>query len=562
MMKYTAEQRTDQFINNAMETHGHRYDYSSVIYVNAHTKVDIICSRHGHFQQIPRKHIRGSNCPECAREHSNDYRRTTVDQFLIKANKVHSYKYTYFINKINNIRTRISIRCPNHGEFTQSIISHLQGHGCSKCNKSSHIKLVSEFKYDTDWFISKARLTHGSKYDYSLVNYNKSHQKIIIRCPKHGQFEQVAREHLVGHGCNKCGIMTLRHNNARTTDEFIKLANDIHNNKYDYSESKYINKETKVAIICSEHGEFEQTPHHHINGQGCPKCYMSSGHTSILRFIYTMINSNLVTINNRDLLSPYEIDIYIQSYRLGIEFHGLYWHSYNRRETVSEQYRHYKKADIAANADITMLQIYENEWNNQSDLLKSMISNKLMLSDKLYARNFRIAVVDNTDIKPFYSLNHIQGHRNSKINIALMDNDSNIVACMSFSKHHRFDYELIRYACVIDCCVVGGPSRLFTYFVRNYCPRSVLSYADRRYSRAEMYLKLGFRCDGVTKPNYCYVSGNKVYSRHKFQKHRLSSKLDKYDSQLSESVNMFANGYRRLWDAGHYRMIWKNDVID
>jgi DNA-directed RNA polymerase subunit RPC12/RpoP len=112
---------------------------------------------------------------------------------------------------------------------------------------------------------------HGEKYDYSKINYISAHDKIIIICLEHDEFEQEASSHLNGYGCRKCNNNKMR----MSLNNFIEKAEKIHNNKYDYSKVDYITTETKIIIICLFHGDFEQTPHSHLNGHGCPKC---SGH--------------------------------------------------------------------------------------------------------------------------------------------------------------------------------------------------------------------------------------------------------------------------------------------
>ena len=124
----------------------------------------------------------------------------------------------------------------------------------------------------TEQFIAKAKLKHGNKYDYSKTIYNHSTEKVKIICPIHGEFEQQASVHLFGCGCPKCGNKTIGDKKRIKVNTFFTKANKVHNNKYDYSKVKYKNINEKVTIICPIHGEFEQTPYHHLEGQGCPKC--------------------------------------------------------------------------------------------------------------------------------------------------------------------------------------------------------------------------------------------------------------------------------------------------
>ena len=125
----------------------------------------------------------------------------------------------------------------------------------------------------TKEFIQKAEQIHNKKYNYNLTNYKGAKGKIKIICPFHGIFEQIAGNHLFGQGCPKCGQTRANKKNTLTTEQFIKEANKAHNNKYDYSQTEYINATTKVKIICPVHGIFEQLPSNHLKGTNCPKCF-------------------------------------------------------------------------------------------------------------------------------------------------------------------------------------------------------------------------------------------------------------------------------------------------
>ena len=108
---------------------------------------------------------------------------------------------------------------------------------------------------------------HGNKYDYSKVDYKNNKTKICIICPVHGEFWQTPNSHLSGRGCPKCGG-----SKKLTKEEFILRSNSKHNNFYNYDKVIYTNVDTKVTIICPNHGDFMQTPSMHMQGQGCPEC--------------------------------------------------------------------------------------------------------------------------------------------------------------------------------------------------------------------------------------------------------------------------------------------------
>lgn len=126
-------------------------------------------------------------------------------------------------------------------------------------------------KLTTKEFIEKARKVHGDKYDYSMSNYTIGANNVDIICPIHGLFRQQARNHLFGQGCPFCGKESAAQKRILDID-FVKLAKNVHGDKYDYSKANYINKKTKVCIVCPEHGDFWQLPFVHLKGCGCPVC--------------------------------------------------------------------------------------------------------------------------------------------------------------------------------------------------------------------------------------------------------------------------------------------------
>jgi hypothetical protein len=119
----------------------------------------------------------------------------------------------------------------------------------------------------TQEFVEKAVVIHSDRYDYSSVDYVGSQVKVTIGCPEHGLFEQIPNDHLCGSGCPHCaGNVTL------SIQEFIERANAVHGDRYDYLRVNYTSSHKKVNIVCTDHGLFEQSPHEHLRGQGCPWC--------------------------------------------------------------------------------------------------------------------------------------------------------------------------------------------------------------------------------------------------------------------------------------------------
>jgi len=184
--------KTNLFITKAVKIHKDRYDYSKVNYINAKTKISILCKEHGEFQQTPSNHLSNFNCQKCA----NNCKSDTVS-FIEKAKNVHSDRYDY--SKVNyiNADTQIIIICKIHGDFSQIPDFHINRKcGCPKC--SNNIKL------DILEFIEKSNKIHCNKYDYSKVNYVNNYTNVIIICKKHKEFIQQPYVHLLNHGCPSC----------------------------------------------------------------------------------------------------------------------------------------------------------------------------------------------------------------------------------------------------------------------------------------------------------------------------------------------------------------------
>lgn len=124
-------------------------------------------------------------------------------------------------------------------------------------------------KLTREVFIDRSEIIHQYQYDYSLVNFFNTKTNVLIICKKHGEFYQQPSNHLAGKGCFKCyGTKAL------DTSIFIERSNKIHNYKYDYSQTLYINAKIKVLIICNTHGIFSQNPNSHLQSDGCKKCAM------------------------------------------------------------------------------------------------------------------------------------------------------------------------------------------------------------------------------------------------------------------------------------------------
>lgn len=205
-------------------------------------------------------------------------RKKTVEEFILESKQINGEKYDYSKAIYINNHHKIIIGCPIHGYFEIRPNDHLSKKiGCNKCNNAG----ISKSKNVSNNIIERFNKKHNHKYDYSLVQYKGFDTKIKIICNIHGIFEQTPHHHLNGSGCSQCSK-----NKKLTTNEFIIKSQKIYNNNYDYSLVVYKNSNTKVKIICKQHGIFETRPNDHLNKHsGCPICRESKGEYIIRKFL-------------------------------------------------------------------------------------------------------------------------------------------------------------------------------------------------------------------------------------------------------------------------------------
>ena len=535
---------TASFIMEADSVHKGKYNYSNVEYKDSQTKVCIICPNHGEFWQTPANHLYGIGCPKCGKEKQTLAITSNTEEFIGKARKVHGDKYDYSKVEYINAKTKVCIICPEHGEFWQKPNNHLNGSGCSKCGGSDNLT--------TDGFIRKARKLHGDKYDYSKVEYINNIRKVCIICPEHGEFWQMPSEHLRGKGCPMCGgTMKL------DTTGFIEKAKKVHGDKYDYSNVEYVNNRTKLCIICPKHGKFWQMPDKHLQGQGCPRCsnQMSSAENKIMGLLQSLNPQQ----RNREFLNGKELDIYIPSISLGIEYNGLHWHS---EEFGRDRHYHLDKLNDCNDRGIRLIQIFEDEWVNHQEICKSKLMQICGLnnSPKIYARKCLVMEIKNADAKEFLTNNHIQGFARATVYLGCFY-DGKLVGVMTFKREKEGYWELNRFATDISYQCIGIGGKLFKHFTVNYPFKEIKSFADRRWTtdpKDNLYTKLGFKLVEFTAPDYRYYKDGGIERHHKFgfRKQILHKKYG-LPLTMTESQMVKELGYTRIWDCGLIKYVYK-----
>ena len=286
----------------------------------------------------------------------------------------------------------------------------------------------------------------------------------------------------------------------------------------------------------------------------------SAPESDIYNFIKSYYSGS-VKLRDREVLNGKELDIYLPELKLAIEFNGTYWHS----DSLKDKNYHLYKTVSYGKQGISLIHIFEYEWNNiiQRDKIETYLRERLTPRSKIYARKLDVKQLDAKEAMEFLERYHLQGYANSKINLALINSDTQeIYAVMAFG-HPRFssdaEYELIRLCYKSGVSIVGGAQKLLSYFIKNYSPSSIVTYTDLAKFNGNVYLSLGFKLvngDNV-KPNYVWfnpVTG-KTLSRYQCQKHKLlEAGLGEYGS--TEDDIMRNTGYLKIYDAGQLKFLY------
>lgn len=546
------------FIKRAKEVHGDKYDYSKVEYKNAKTPVTIICPIHGEFQQAPYHHLEGSGCKKCADEAHGRQMAMSKEEFIARATEIHHDKYDYSKVEYVNNNTDVCIICPEHGKFWQKPSKHLAGHGCQVCGGSK--------KNTTAEFIEKARKIHGDKYDYSKVEYVNNKTMVTITCPKHGDFIQRPYIHLSGCGCPRCGDEENAAKHLKSMEDVLKEARRVHGDKYDYSKAVYIGCDEKMEIVCPIHGPFWQVTYNHMRGCGCPACasekVSSQAEVEIAAFVKTLVGEENVKCNTRSVIPPYELDMYIPSMSVAIEYNGLYWHSVKQGK---DKNYHLNKLRRCNSQGVRLIQIFEDEWIEHKDVVLNKIKHILHKDNclnKIMARKCEVREIANDAASEFLDKYHIQGSGQATVSLGCFFEEKLIAAMML--KRDRKDgdtWELTRFASSSDIVCQGVGGKLFKYFLKKYNPSSVKSFADRRWTLDKddnLYTKLGFALGKECAPDYRYVVGNERKHKFGFRKQILSKKFG-LPLTMTESEMCDKLGFDKIYDCGLLKYVWKRE---
>jgi len=281
---------------------------------------------------------------------------------------------------------------------------------------------------------------------------------------------------------------------------------------------------------------------------------LTVGQQQVYDFVQSLGNFE-VQSNVRSVIYPFELDIYLPQQKLAIEYNGLYFHS----DKIVDKNYHLVKTRKCESVGIQLIHIFEDEWNNNKEIMKSILRSKLnAISTKIFARNCQIVIPTKQQKKQFLNENHRQQNDKSIFWFGLTHNNK-LVSIMTFSKlrkalgssHVDGSYELSRFCSLTNSIVVGSFSKLLAHFKRTVSFKQLITYADLRFSSHQfsVYSSNGFKLKKQSRPNYFYCTKNKRLHRYNFTKQILVNKFNgdptKTEFEIADELQLV-----RVWDCG------------
>ena len=523
------------------------------------------------------------------------------------------YKLLTFDYSKNN--QKLWFVCPNKHEYFITWMSWQKGHRCKKCfferlgnilrNDFSEIKNSMEkegFKILSsckDYKISskskikfscskghthsvtweawkggarcKYCLLESRRLDYNFVKsefekggyklltkiYINNNQKLVFICSN-------GHKHYISYAKwsqgKRCGICA---GNNRLSLNKIKSSFEKENYKL-LSNNNYVDSKKKLLVTCPENHSYEVKWNDFQQGRRCPICFNSKSRAenSLYEFLTQFLAEDLFQ-RNKNIISPQELDIFIPSKNIAIEYCGLYWHS---ELMGKDKNYHLNKLNMCNEKGIRLITIFEDEWIYRREIVEKCLLSILGIAkvQKINARDSYIKEISFSEARLFCDEYHLQGYSISSVQLGLFF-EGQLLSVMTFSKpsiskgsknENDNMYEISRFCTDYNYSIRGGFSKLLSFFKENFDPKMIYSYVDRRWFDGISYRKIGFQHIGDTKPNYWYFKYDKRYHRFNFRKDRIIKIWSDVNQTKTEKEIMKEKGYGIIWDCGNYKFEW------
>lgn len=583
------------FINEIANEEDRKKAINNTLKLNE--KIEFICPVHGTYKQEVRVHIKKSTgeklagCKLCNQKNKGIYNDWFIDMLADDKAKEKAKNNTLLsTDKVNFI-------CKKHGVFSTRVgyitkNGFPTGVGCPLCGKEKQtknysLKMKEKRNEYPQWFIDD--IVNESDKQRAINKDLKKTDKILFHCPKYGDYYQSVHIHLKKNQngneccCRKCAIEKIKEKNKTISvskrQDFPSWFIDelaFENDKIKAKTKQLASSET-VGFICNTHGVYYQLISNHITLStkekrcGCPKCgaIKSKDEDELFDFIHALDKNaerrNKTIIKDSNSKHFLELDIYCPDKKIAFEFNGSFWHS----DEQKDKNYHFLKFKLCEQQNIRLISIFEKDWIEKKNKILNFIRDLFVPQQKIFARNTIINTISNEEAKSFCEKYHLGGFGiNIKKNIGLFFNNE-LISVMSFSKP-RFtksknnDWEINRFCTKSGVSIIGGASKLFSYFLKTENPSSVITYSDCNYFSGNVYKNLGFTFLNFTSTPYYWFKNKTSVSREKAQPKILKEKYPEVYKKASEqqpdsieSFIMHTLGFTKVSMVGNKKWIYK-----
>lgn len=504
-------------------------------------------------------------CEVCGKEFEIDVRKD-------KTKKTCSIECENKLRSINTDYTKVRSTFLKTLQDKYGVTNPMQIEGSKEKIIETNLK-----KYGKAWYTQTEEYKQ-SVCQTSLDNYGESHflkNKDVIAKRKSTSLERYGVDNPVKSDevksriknklKSKYGIENISQKNISNIDEWNLFVDD----PYSYISQKW--NEVTVQELADYFGVSLCSIYNNLDdkSRSLIKYSKSRMEEEVYNHLKNINNDIKIIMHSRSIIPPYELDLYLPDFKIAIECNPTETHNATLKDVwgggPKDINYHKMKTDICLKKGIQLFHIFGYEWKFKKPIIKSMLCNLINANkEKVYARNCSIKEVNSEDTMEFLIRNHRQQFAQSSIRIGLFHNDE-LVSIMTFGKPRKTignnteEYELIRFCSKMNTSVIGGASKLFKYFVKEYRPSSIISYADRSHTSGNLYQVLGFKLNHTSNPNYVWVDtkSDRALTRFQTQKSTISKLFDDVDLSKTEKQIMIEHGFVQVFDSGTDCWIWK-----
>lgn len=521
----------------------------SSAYKRSDAKLQCKCNLCNEIFESPYATLRKAKvgCPKCGRSKSSTNQKLSINEV---AQKLSALNITLIDSEYKGVHTPLKVRCNKCGyEWAKRVASRS---GCPRC--SSKLKLTLE----------QIKERVDKSVEVLSSSYKSRSQKLLCRCKICENEWQSSFGSLVQKTkCPVCAYKSRAEKNRLDFDEVKRQISSL-NESIEIFSSSYKNSSTPLLCRCKVCNTEWKASHNNLVSKGsrCPKCARKQTKgEKYMQELFESLGIEFIMNDRKTLPSGKELDFYIPSLKIAVEINGELWHS-SAQERIYKNY-HLDKTRECEALGIHLFQFWHlNELIKKTEIMESMIKNALKLpqTTRIFARKCEVRRIDSKEGRAFCEQNHIQGGGIASVYFGLFY-ENKLVSVMSFGKarfNKKVEWELIRFCSLLNHSVVGAGSRLLKHFERECKPKSLISYANRRWASANsnLYQKLGFKFVREAEPNYTYYKENKydgrMFNRITFQRHKIDKWFGKqFDKKMTEGEILESEGFVRIYDCGN-----------